>query len=64
MKKLFGGPGTVCGLILRIGQCASAAASMGVMVSAKEFSLHTAFWYDFAFLKCLILFPSNLVLFD
>jgi len=51
MKKLLGGPGTVCGLLLRIGQCASAAASIGVMVSAKEFSVHTAFWYGFAFFK-------------
>lgn len=60
MKKLFGGPGTLCGLLLRIGQCASAAASIGVMVSAKEFSVHTAFWYDFTFFKCLFV-SSNLV---
>ena len=47
MKKIFGGPGTVCGLLLRIGQCASSAASIGVMVSAADFSGRTAFWYVF-----------------
>lgn len=54
MKKIYGGPGTVCGLLLRIGQCASAAASIGVMVSATEFYNRTAFWYDFA----SFMFPS------
>ncbi|KAH0873794.1 hypothetical protein HID58_071156 [Brassica napus] len=37
MKKIFGGPGTVCGLLLRIGQCASAAASIGVMLSSTDY---------------------------
>ena len=45
MKKIIGGPGTVCGLLLRIGQCASAAASIGVMLSSTEFYNRTAFWY-------------------
>ncbi|KAG5379596.1 hypothetical protein IGI04_027438 [Brassica rapa subsp. trilocularis] len=47
MKKIIGGPGTVCGLLLRIGQCASAAASIGVMLSSTEFYTRTAFWYAF-----------------
>ena len=41
----------MCGLLLRIGQCASAAASIGVMVSATDFSGRTAFWYAFFFLS-------------
>lgn len=45
MKELIGSPGTVSGLVLRIGQCAFAAASVGVMVSASGFSAYTAFWY-------------------
>lgn len=32
------------GMILRLGQCATAAASIGVMVSAYGFSNYTAFW--------------------
>ncbi|KAK9104546.1 hypothetical protein Scep_021390 [Stephania cephalantha] len=41
MKKLFGGPGTVVGLVLRIGQCLFASASIGAMVSAFWASLGT-----------------------
>ena len=44
MKELIGSPGTVSGLVLRIGQCAFAAASIGIMVSANGFSNYTAFW--------------------
>ena len=47
MKELIGSPGTVCGLLLRIGQCIFGAASIGVMVSAYGFSNYTAFWYGF-----------------
>lgn len=47
MKDLLGSPGTVCGLMLRIGQCLFAAASIGVMVSAAGFSSFTAYWYIF-----------------
>lgn len=45
MKDLVGSPGTVSGLLLRIGQCLFAAASIGVMVTATGFSNYTAFWY-------------------
>lgn len=44
MKRLFGSPGRKSGLILRIGQCMSAAVSIGVMASAHGFSSTTAFW--------------------
>ena len=47
MKELIGSPGTVSGLVLRIGQCMFAAAAIGVMVSAMGFSNYTAFWYLF-----------------
>ncbi|XP_068668284.1 CASP-like protein 5B2 [Aristolochia californica] len=45
MKKLLGGPGTITGLLLRVGQCLCAAASIGVMVSSLGFSNYTAFCY-------------------
>lgn len=45
MKEVFGSPGKVSGLALRIGQCSFAAASIGVMVSAHGFFNSTAFWY-------------------
>ncbi|KAF7825624.1 CASP-like protein 5B2 [Senna tora] len=47
MKRLLGGPGTITGLILRLGQCAFGAASIGVMVTALGFSSYTAFWYSY-----------------
>ncbi|KAG1337825.1 CASP-like protein 5B3 [Cocos nucifera] len=45
MKVVVGSPGTWSGLLLRIGQCAFAGASIGVMVSALGFSNYTAFCY-------------------
>ncbi|CAN1275465.1 CASP-like protein 5B2 [Linum perenne] len=44
MKVMIGSPGTVSGLLLRVGQCVFAAASIGVMVCADGFSSYTAFW--------------------
>lgn len=44
MKELFGGPGRVSGLVLRMGQCLFAAASMVVMASSHGFATCTAFW--------------------
>ncbi|ONK79629.1 uncharacterized protein A4U43_C01F8320 [Asparagus officinalis] len=46
MKVLVGSPGTVSGLVLRLGQCLFAGASIGVMVSALGFSNYTAFCFD------------------
>ncbi|KAG5557847.1 hypothetical protein RHGRI_007926 [Rhododendron griersonianum] len=43
MKDLFGSPGKVSGLLLRIGQCLFASASIGVLASASGFSTTTAF---------------------
>nr|GLL20887.1 CASP-like protein 5B2 [Ipomoea trifida] len=45
MKVMFGRPGKASGLVLRIGQCGFAAASLGVMASASGFSIATAFCY-------------------
>ncbi|GFZ15037.1 uncharacterized protein family [Actinidia rufa] len=45
MKDLFGSPGKVSGLVLRVGQCLFAAASIAVMASASSFSTTTAFCY-------------------
>jgi hypothetical protein len=47
MKEIIGGPGTVSGLLLRIGQCVFAAASISIMTSAIGFSSYTSFWYLF-----------------
>lgn len=49
MKVVVGSPGTWSGLLLRTGQCVFAGASIGVMVSALEFSNYTAFWYGLDF---------------
>ncbi|CAF2058541.1 hypothetical protein F2Q70_00043831 [Brassica cretica] len=64
MKKIFGGPGTVCGLLLRIGQCASAAASIGVMLSSTEFYNRTAFCYLIASMGLQLLWSFGLACLD
>ncbi|GKB79905.1 hypothetical protein Tco_1177428, partial [Tanacetum coccineum] len=43
MKMMFGRPGSKSGMLLRIGQCLCAAASVAFMVSANGFSNYTAF---------------------
>ncbi|KAK8561740.1 hypothetical protein V6N13_149102 [Hibiscus sabdariffa] len=43
MKVLIGSPGSASGLTLRITQCAFAASSIALMVSASDFSSYTAF---------------------
>ncbi|KAK9913609.1 hypothetical protein M0R45_037419 [Rubus argutus] len=55
MKDMFGSPGKISGLVLRIGQCSFAAASIGVMASAHGFFNSTAFCYLIASmgLECL-----------
>lgn len=47
MKEVFGSPGKVSGLALRVGQFSFAAASIGFMVSAPGFFNSTAFWSIF-----------------
>ncbi|XP_010529803.1 PREDICTED: CASP-like protein 5B2 [Tarenaya hassleriana] len=64
MKELLGGPGTVGGLVMRIGQCASAATSIGVMVSAKDFASHTAFCYLIASMGLQLLWSFGLACLD
>lgn len=64
MKELIGSPGTVCGLLLRIGQCVFAAGSIGVMVSAYGFSNYTAFCYLIASMGLQVLWSFGLASLD
>ncbi|KAL5740539.1 hypothetical protein ACOSP7_029424 [Xanthoceras sorbifolium] len=64
MKELIGSPGTVSGLVLRIGQCAFAASSVGVMVSASGFSGYTAFCYLIASMGLQMLWSFGLACLD
>ncbi|XP_077238910.1 CASP-like protein 5B1 [Tasmannia lanceolata] len=60
MKSLIGGPGTVTGLLLRIGQCIFAAASIGAMVSSSGFSNYSAFCYLIASMGLQLLWSLGL----
>ncbi|XP_052174129.1 CASP-like protein 5B2 [Diospyros lotus] len=64
MKELLGRPGTVSGLVLRIGQCFFAASSIGVMVSAFGFSSYTAFCYLIASMGLQVLWSFGLACLD
>ncbi|XAR66238.1 hypothetical protein NMG60_11012393 [Bertholletia excelsa] len=64
MKDLFGSPGKVSGLVLRIGQCLFAAASIGVMASASGFSSTTAFCYLIASMGLQVLWSFGLACLD
>lgn len=64
MKELIGSPGTASGLVLRIGQCLFAAASIGVMVSAIGFSNYTAFCYLIASMGLQVLWSFGLACLD
>ncbi|XAR68910.1 hypothetical protein NMG60_11000322 [Bertholletia excelsa] len=64
MKELLGSPGTKSGLMLRIGQCMFAAASIGVMVSALGFSNYTAFCYLIASMGLQVLWSFGLACLD
>ncbi|RVW87408.1 CASP-like protein 5B2 [Vitis vinifera] len=64
MKELIGSPGTASGLVLRIGQCMFAAASIGVMVSAIGFSNYTAFCYLIASMGLQVLWSFGLACLD
>lgn len=55
MKELVGRPGSVSGLVLRLGQFSCAAASIGVMVSSTGFASFTAFWYCSLFFLIIML---------
>ncbi|KAF5471626.1 hypothetical protein F2P56_008404 [Juglans regia] len=64
MKNLVGRPGSVSGLILRLGQCAFAAAAIGVMVSAFGFARFTAFCYLIASMGLQVLWSFGLACLD
>ncbi|KAA8516389.1 hypothetical protein F0562_016682 [Nyssa sinensis] len=64
MKELIGSPGTVSGLLLRMGQCFFAAASIGVIVSAVGFSNYTAFCYLIASMGLQVLWSFGLACLD
>ncbi|KAH7514502.1 hypothetical protein FEM48_Zijuj11G0096200 [Ziziphus jujuba var. spinosa] len=55
MKGLVGRPGSVSGLLLRLGQFSCAAASIGVMVSSTSFATYTAFWYSLSLSLSLLI---------
>ncbi|GMH30067.1 hypothetical protein Nepgr_031910 [Nepenthes gracilis] len=64
MKEVIGSPGTKSGLVLRLGQCTFAAASIGVMVSAHPFSNYTAFCYLIASMGLQVLWSFGLACLD
>ncbi|KAJ4842228.1 hypothetical protein Tsubulata_047451 [Turnera subulata] len=64
MKEVIGSPGTASGLVLRIGQCAFAAASIGIMASANGFSSYTAFCYLIASMGLQLLWSFGLACLD
>ncbi|KAK9714179.1 hypothetical protein RND81_06G077200 [Saponaria officinalis] len=64
MKKLLGSPGTKTGLVLRLGQCGFATASVAVMVFAAEFSNFTAFCYLIASMGLQALWSFGLACLD
>ncbi|GAV88839.1 DUF588 domain-containing protein [Cephalotus follicularis] len=64
MKDLIGSPGSASGLVLRIGQCAFAASSIGVMVSAHDFSGYTVFCYLIASMGLQVLWSFGLACLD
>ncbi|GJS43577.1 CASP-like protein 5B1 [Tanacetum coccineum] len=64
MKSLFGSPGKVSGLVLRMGQCLFAAASIAVMSSASGFATSTSFCYLIAAMGLQVLWSFGLACLD
>ncbi|AES87109.1 hypothetical protein MtrunA17_Chr4g0009521 [Medicago truncatula] len=64
MQRLLGGPGTVSGFLLRLGQCAFGAASISVMVTSFGFSTYTAFCYLTASMGLQVLWSFGLACLD
>ncbi|XWS07711.1 hypothetical protein CRYUN_Cryun41cG0013400 [Craigia yunnanensis] len=60
----FGSPGKLSGLLLRMGQCFFAAASIGVMVSAHGFFNSSAFCYLIASMGLQVLWSFGLACLD
>ncbi|XP_021714894.1 CASP-like protein 5B2 [Chenopodium quinoa] len=64
MKDVVGSPGTKTGLMLRIGQCGFAAASIAFMVCAAGFASYTAFCYLIASMGLQVLWSFGLACLD
>ncbi|XP_027334347.1 CASP-like protein 5B2 isoform X2 [Abrus precatorius] len=64
MKRLLGGPGTISGFLLRLGQCAFGASSIALMVTAFGFSSYTAFCYLIASMGLQVLWSFGLACLD
>ncbi|KAE9610994.1 hypothetical protein Lalb_Chr07g0193011 [Lupinus albus] len=64
MKVLLGGPGTKSGLLLRLGQCAFGASSIGLMITSFGFSGYTAFCYLIASMGLQVLWSFGLACLD
>ncbi|XP_027906399.1 CASP-like protein 5B2 [Vigna unguiculata] len=64
MKRLWGGPGTISGFLLRFGQCAFGAASIALMVTGFGFSSYTAFCYLIASMGLQFLWSFGLACLD
>ncbi|XP_010543269.1 PREDICTED: CASP-like protein 5B1 [Tarenaya hassleriana] len=61
---MIGSPGTMSGLMLRLGQCASSAASIGVMISTFGFSGYTAFCFLVASMGLQLMWSFGLACLD
>ncbi|KAI3939107.1 hypothetical protein MKX01_001975 [Papaver californicum] len=64
MKILIGGPGSISGLTLKLGEFLFASASIGVMVSAYGFSSYTAYCYLIASIGLQVLWSLGLACLD
>ncbi|KAF5800018.1 putative casparian strip membrane protein [Helianthus annuus] len=64
MKYLFGSPGKVSGLVLRMGQCLFAAASLALMASASGFTTATSFCFLIAAMGLQVLWSFGLACLD
>ncbi|CAL9117425.1 unnamed protein product [Musa textilis] len=64
MKVVVGSPGTWSGMLLRVGQCAFAAASICWMLSAFGFSNYTAYCYLIASMGLQIVWSFGLLYLD
>ncbi|KAL8210708.1 hypothetical protein R6Q57_005145 [Mikania cordata] len=64
MKSLFGSPGMISGLVLRMGQCLFAASSLAVMASASGFSTATSFCFLIAAMGLQVLWSFGLACLD
>ncbi|CAL9002618.1 unnamed protein product [Prunus brigantina] len=64
MKELIGRPGSVSGLLLRIGQFSCASIAISVMVTTAGFATFTAFCYLIASMGLQLLWSLGLACLD